>query len=163
MPSKYVQAESFTLPKEKFPQCLVARIQTHECIRISEDSDWKCERRPKLLDPIAACLVWANFDHPCKTDWGWPVIRYVNINIDPATHTVEPALRCIYRNSGPHLAGVVHSGVYVDRPVTPAWNKPENDLGYPPEWRDLGYPFEWYERNCFNHFEPRAPMNDVCW
>ena len=82
LPSKYAQAESFTLPKEKFPQCLAARIQTHECLRSSEDGDWKCDRRTTLSEPTAVCLVWANLDHPCKTDRGWPIIRYVNVNID---------------------------------------------------------------------------------
>jgi len=100
MSAKYTEAVSFALPKEKFPQCLAARTQTHECMRASEDSDWKCERRPRLRDPIALCLVWSNWYHPCRTNPQWPIIGYVTTNINPTSHAVEPVLRCIYDHSG---------------------------------------------------------------
>jgi hypothetical protein len=88
-----------------------------------------------LSERIAGCLVWANWDHPCKTDRGWPIIGYANVNIDPASHAVEPALRCIHKDSGPHLAGVVHQ-VHVRPYVPPDWNKPVYDIATPENWSE---------------------------
>jgi hypothetical protein len=113
---KFANAQEFSLPKEKFPECLVARIRTHECIRKTETDDWTCIARPTLRDPTAQCLTW--FAPPAKKEtrltdvvpsiytfvnYGicaghpfsiLPVHRYTTINIDPSTHRVEPVLRC---------------------------------------------------------------------
>lgn len=142
MPFKYTHAASFTLPKEKFPQCLAVRIQTHECLRFSVFSDWICSRRTASPDPIATCLVWDSFTYPCATNGGWPIIGYVTINIDPTSHAVEPALRCIYDHSGFQPSWVLHF-------FLPDWNDRSFGLNYPQGWRNRATEFPPY-------FSPKA-------
>lgn len=134
MPAKYAQKVSFALPREKFPQCLVARIQTHECSRVSDDSDWKCEQRPRLRDPTAICFVWSNWNYPCATNPGWPIIGYVTTNIDPTSHATEPVLHCAYDHSGAQISGEIHT-IFPYAP--PDWNKPPQQVNDPRNWRSL--------------------------
>jgi hypothetical protein len=114
---EFARADEFMLPKEKFPQCLVVRIKTHECARMTEDEAWTCEARPTLRDPIAQCLNWAPSIRVtddsslltskyggCIGEGDYPHVKFVTININRLTHKQEPIVRCEVGVGGPQLS-----------------------------------------------------------
>lgn len=116
----FARADRFTLPKQKFPQCIAVRIQTHECSRPTEAHAWTCDARPPLGAPTALCLV-ETFGQPPPGAWrdaetdscrfadGYKM--YVTKNFDPLTYDVEPQLKCESAGIGVQIARGYHPDV----------------------------------------------------